>query len=363
MTHSHDSAQNFVLSIIAPVYNEESVLESFHARLAAVLEGIQGSAEVLYINDGSTDGSLEVLRRLRSRDSRASVLDLSRNFGKEIAISAGLDFATGDAAIVIDSDLQDPPELIPALLVKWREGHDVVYARREERSGESLLKIGTAYWFYRVLNRLCDIPIPSDTGDYRLLSRRAVRALCRFREQHRFMKGLFAWIGFSQVAVPYQREARHSGSSKFNYWKLWNFALEGITSFSVGPLKVATYLGLAIALYSFLFAAWIVLKTLLFGDPVQGYPTMMTMILLLGGMQLTAIGLLGEYVGRIFNETKGRPLYLVNSFASGGETPGRFRAERARQALDFGADIPCLPRCTADMEPEPGSFAELEHKS
>lgn len=363
MTHCCEAARTFVLSVVVPVYNEESVLESFHARLMSVLKNVPGDAEVLYVNDGSADGSLDVLRRVRSSSSQVSVLDLSRNFGKEIAISAGLDFATGDAVVVIDSDLQDPPELIPALLEKWREGHDVVYARRDERAGESLLKKGTAFWFYRVMKRLCDIPIPADTGDYRLLSRRAVMALRRFREHHRFMKGLFAWIGYSQVAVSYQREARHSGSSKFNYWKLWNFALEGITSFSVGPLKVATYLGAAIAVYSFLFAAWIVLKTLLFGEPVQGYPTMMTMILLLGGMQLTAIGLLGEYVGRIFNETKGRPLYLVNSFDSEAESSGRFRAERARQALDLGGDIFGLPRRAPTTPENAGSGNERDPAS
>lgn len=306
------------ISVVVPVFNEEPVLAELHARLCSVLDGLRCEAEIIYVNDGSTDGSLAVLRTLPSACATVSVIHLSRNFGKEAAISAGLDHARGEAVVLIDADLQDPPELIPELVRRWREGHDVVYARRRVRKGESVMKKSTAHTFYRVMNLMCDIPIPRDTGDYRLLSARAVRAVRRFGERHRFMKGLFAWIGYSQVAVDYERDPRHAGDTKFSYWRLWNFAIEGITSFSVGPLKVATYLGLAIALCSFLFAAWIVAKTLLFGDPVRGYPTIMTTILLLGGMQLTAIGLVGEYLGRVFNEAKGRPLYLVDTLFTDG---------------------------------------------
>lgn len=336
MTHGQDRPDLFTLCVVVPAYNEQQVLEAFHRRLADALATLPCRAEILYVNDGSTDNTLEVMRTLRAGDDRTSILDLSRNFGKEIAISAGLDHANGDAVVLIDADLQDPPELIPTLVERWREGYDVVYARRRNRSGESSLKRATAFGFYRVIQRLCEFPIPADTGDYRLLSARAVLAMRRFRERHRFMKGLFAWIGYSQVAVEYQRDARQAGNTKFTYWKLWNLALEGITSFSVGPLKVATYLGIFIAMCSFLFAAWVVAKTLLFGDPVRGYPTIMTTILFLGGMQLTAIGLLGEYVGRIFNETKCRPLYFVNEFAKSrdahGETPAGRDSDPTRAA-------------------------------
>jgi len=313
-----DSQEPCTLCIVVPTFNEEAVLEAFHSRLSAVLDRLPHSCEILYVNDGSTDQTLELLLSLRQRDPRVRVLSLSRNFGKEIAMSAGLDHAEADAVVIIDADLQDPPEHIPALLERWREGHDVVYARRECRRGDSGLKKTTAKVFYRALNALSDFPIPRDTGDFRLLSRRAVKAVRQFRERHRFMKGLFAWIGYSQASITYQREPRGAGDSKFSYWQLWNFALEGITSFSVAPLKAATYLGMFIAFCSFLFAGWIVAKTLLWGDPVRGYPTIMTTILMLGGMNLTAIGLLGEYVGRIFNESKRRPLYFIDSECCAG---------------------------------------------
>lgn len=313
----------FTLSIIVPVFNEESVLELFHKRLAATLDSLNCKCEILYINDGSTDDSLNIMQDIQVNDARVSIVDLSRNFGKEIAMSAGLDYVSGDASIIIDADLQDPPEVIPKLVKRWHEGYDVVYARREDRAGEGYVKKATAYGFYRVIQMLCEFPIPADTGDFRLLSKRAVRAMRQFRERHRFMKGLFAWIGYSQTSVEYQREARRAGESKFSYWKLWNLALEGITSFSVGPLKAATYIGLSIAFGAFLFAGWIVIKTVLYGEPVRGYPTIMTTLLLLGGMQLTAIGILGEYLGRVFNETKQRPLYFVNALypnRGGGDT-------------------------------------------
>jgi polyisoprenyl-phosphate glycosyltransferase len=334
MSQQQENASTFTLTVIVPVYNEQSILKTFHGRLSHVLASLKCDAEILYVNDGSSDGSLAIMRRLRASDGKTAILDLSRNFGKEIAISAGLDHANGDAVVLIDADLQDPPELIPALVERWWEGFDVVYARRTERVGESYLKKATAFSFYRVIQRLCDFSIPADTGDYRLLSARAVRAMRQFHERHRFMKGLFAWIGYAQSAVEYQREARQAGQSKFTYWKLWNLALEGITSFSVGPLKIATYLGLFIAFWAFLFAGWIVLKTILYGEPVQGYPTMMTTILLLGGMQLTAIGLLGEYVGRIFNETKRRPLYFVNTYDEG--VPDKARSRQPNPTPDQG---------------------------
>lgn len=318
-----------LLSIIVPAYNEEAVLPEFHRRTAAVLDGLDMDAEVIYVNDGSKDGTLQVLRQLRAQDPRVGIVDLSRNFGKEIALTAGLDVARGDAAIVIDADLQDPPELIPELLRMWQEGHDVVYAQRESRAGESVTKKATAYAFYRLIQRMSRVKIPADTGDFRLLSRRALDALKQLREQHRFMKGLFAWIGFPQVGVPYRRDPRFAGDTKWNYWRLWNFALDGITSFSIAPLKVASYLGLSIAAFAFFYAMWIIAKTLIWGDPVPGFPTLIVVVLFLGGMQLTFLGVIGEYLGRMFDETKRRPLYLLNSL----ELPDKPRSSRANRRL------------------------------
>lgn len=309
-----------LLSVVVPVLNEATVLPELQRRLAHVLDSLPVEWEVLYVNDGSTDGSLGVLRQLRELDRRIAIVDLSRNFGKEIAMTAGLDHAGGDAIIIIDADLQDPPEVIPELVTKWQEGFDVVYAQRVSRAGESPVKKSAAYWFYRLIQRTNRVHIPVDTGDFRLLSRRAIESLTQLRETHRFMKGLFAWIGHPQAAVRYQRESRFAGETKFNYWRLWNFAIEGFTSFTIAPLKVATYLGTLIAGFSFAYASLIILKTLLYGDPVPGYPSLMVVVLMLGGVQLISIGILGEYVGRMFNETKRRPLYLLNEYvpAEGG---------------------------------------------
>lgn len=314
------------LSVIVPAYNEAEVLDELHRRLAAVIDGLGVTAEVIYVNDGSRDATLDILYRLRTADPRVAVLNLSRNFGKEIAMTAGLDHSRGEATVIIDADLQDPPELIPELMARWGQGYDVVYATRLSRDGESFLKKLSARYFYRVVGGMSPIEIPKDTGDFRLLSRRAVDALCRLREQHRFMKGLFAWIGYRQTAVTYHRDRRSAGATKWNYHKLWGFAIEGITSFSTAPLKVASYVGLVTAMTAFIYASWIIYKTLRYGDPVAGYPSLMVAVLFLGGVQLAAIGVLGEYLGRMFNETKGRPLYLVETY------------ERPRQG---GPDRPC----------------------
>jgi polyisoprenyl-phosphate glycosyltransferase len=300
-----------LLSIVVPAYNEADVLPEFHRRVAAVLANQEFHVEIIFVNDGSTDGTLDVMERLAAEDERIALVDLSRNFGKEIALTAGIDHAQGDAVVVIDADLQDPPELIPALVAKWHCGYDVVYAKRMKREGESAFKKATAYVFYRLIRKVSRVEIPEDAGDFRLLSRRAVDALKKLREQHRFMKGLFAWIGYPQIAVPYVRDERHAGVTKWSYWKLWNLALEGFTSFTIGPLKVATYLGLFVAALAFTFASFIVYKTLVFGDPVPGYPSLMVVILMLGGTQLIAMGVIGEYLGRMFDETKRRPLYFV----------------------------------------------------
>lgn len=304
------------LSVIVPAYNEEEVLPEFHRRLTSVLKNVEGQCEILYINDGSSDNTLKVINDFQ--DPRVAIIDLSRNFGKEIAMTAGLDHARGQAVIVIDADLQDPPELIPKFVEKWQEGYDVVYAKRTSRDGETFLKKATAKLFYRLIQGVSRVKIPANTGDYRLLSRRAVEALKQLRETHRFMKGLFAWIGYPQVAVEYRRDPRFAGSTKWNYWQLWNFALEGITSFTINPLKIATYLGLITSAGSFAYALFIIYKTLVFGEPVQGYPSLMVVILFLGGVQLMSLGVIGEYLGRMFNETKHRPLYLINSFTPSG---------------------------------------------
>ena len=310
-----------LLSIVVPAFNEQEVITSFHQRLSAVIEQIPYAWEIVYVNDGSGDNTLDILKQLHAQDERVCVVDLSRNFGKEIALSAGLAHAQGDAIIVIDADLQDPPELIPALLKEWQNGYDVVYARRTHREGETLLKRLTATLFYRVMRNVGSVQLPEDTGDFRLLSRRAVNALNSFKEQHRFMKGLFAWIGFRQKAVNYERDPRFAGKTKWNYWKLWNFAIDGITSFTIAPLKFATYIGMATSLLAFVYGAYMVVITLLYGNPVPGYPSLIVIVLFLGGVQLMAIGVLGEYIGRIFTETKQRPLYFVNELLTSRQHP------------------------------------------
>jgi polyisoprenyl-phosphate glycosyltransferase len=303
------------LTVVVAAFNEAEALPALHPRIAAVLDalaadGVEG--HVLYIDDGSRDRTWAVLDDIAAADPRVSLLRLSRNFGKEAALTAGLDRVIEGAAIILDADGQDPPELIPQFVAKWREGYDDIHGTRTERDGEGWLKRATAHGFYRVMQRLSKTPIPTDTGDFRLLSTRALAALRQLRERHRFMKGLFGWVGFEQVAIPYHREARVAGHSKFNLWRLWNFALEGVTSFSTAPLRVATYLGVLTAMLAFVYAVWIVLKAMLWGDPVAGWPTMMTVILLLGGAQLMALGVIGEYLGRLYEESKQRPLYLVD---------------------------------------------------
>jgi polyisoprenyl-phosphate glycosyltransferase len=302
------------ISIVIPAYNESAGLHELHRRLTQVIDEMSVSAEFLYINDGSHDDTLQVMHVIRKRDPRVALIDLSRNFGKEIAMMAGLDHATGEAVILIDADLQDPPELIPELCLRWREGYDVVYATRIDRKGESWLKKQTARLFYRAMQRIGTTSIPTDTGDYRLLSRRAVDALRQLRERHRFMKGLFSWIGYRQTSVQYVRDPRFAGETKWNYWRLWNFAIEGFTSFTAAPLKISTYIGIGTAVVAFAYGLIIISRTLLYGRQVPGYASLMVVMLFLGGIQLTALGILGEYVGRMFNEVKQRPLYLVQLY-------------------------------------------------
>ncbi len=307
-------------SVVVPMFNEAEMVRELHRRLAAVMDGL-GVWEAIYVNDGSRDATLLELQRLHAADPRTAIVNLSRNFGKEIATTAGLDHARGAAVIVIDADLQDPPELIPELVAGWRAGFDMVYAQRRARAGETWVKRATAAWFYRLMEHIGRVRMPRNTGDFRLMSRRVVDALQQMREQHRFMKGLFAWVGFSSLAVPYDRAPRHAGTSKWGYWKLWNLAIEGITSFTVMPLKVATYLGLFVALVSVAYAGVIVVKTLFLGNPVAGYPSLVTIVLFLGGVQLMTLGVIGEYLGRIFNETKQRPLYFVERYVPSEAVP------------------------------------------
>jgi glycosyltransferase involved in cell wall biosynthesis len=324
-------------SVVVPAFNEADGILEFHRRLAAVMQTI-GPWEVVYVDDGSSDTTRAVLQRLRLTDPRIALICLTRNFGKEIATTAGLDHAAGDAVIVMDADLQDPPEAIPSLVAAWRQGFDMVAAQRRSRGGESWLKRLTAHLFYRLMQRAGRVRMPVDTGDFRLMSRRAVDAVRQLREHHRFMKGLFAWVGFPTTVVPYDREPRHSGTTKWGYWKLWNLALEGITSFTVMPLRVATYLGLLVALLSVLYGAEVVVKTLVRGNPVPGYASLMTVILFLGGVQLVTLGVIGEYLGRVFNETKLRPLYLVERIepclAHGAATLARAESAAMRVGVE-----------------------------
>jgi polyisoprenyl-phosphate glycosyltransferase len=320
------SAVQPLVSVVVPFHDEQDNIRALHARLRAVLDGAGLTWELVCVNDGSEDGTLAALIRLAREDARVRVFDLSRNFGKEAALTAGLDQARGDVAIPLDADLQDPPELIPALIAKWREGFDVVNAVREAREGEGWLKRASARWFYRVMNRLSALDIPRDTGDFRLLSRTALEALRQMPERRRFMKGMFVWVGFPTASISYRRAGRHAGRTSWTYWRLWNFALEGITSFSQVPLRIASYLGLAVALLSLLYAQFLIIRTLVFGNPVSGYPSLMVAILFLGGMQLLALGVIGEYIGRIYEETKQRPIYIIRRRWTGEATDGRLGA-------------------------------------
>lgn len=303
------------LTLVITAFNEQQALPLLHPRLCAQLDALDDfDGRILYVDDGSRDATWEVMQQLAVADPRVATLRLSRNFGKEIALTAGLDTVEEGAAIMLDADGQDPPELIPEFVALWRQGYDDVYGTRLERDGDGWLKRATAAAFYRVIGRLSKTPIPADTGDFRLLSARALAALGQLRERQRFMKGLFGWVGYRRIALPYHRAQRAAGHSKFGFWKLWNLALEGITSFSTAPLRVATYLGLLTAAGAFGFGTWVVLKAALYGDRVAGWPTMMAVILFLGGVQLIALGLIGEYLGRLYMEAKQRPLYLVDTW-------------------------------------------------
>lgn len=315
------------ISVVVPLYCEASNVDYLFERLEAVLSQLACTYEIVCVDDGSYDDTVIELRKHHQRNPHIKVIALSRNFGKELALTAGIDYAQGAAVVPIDADLQDPPELIGALVTKWREGYDVVYAKRRSRQGESWIKRATANSFYRVMERMSKVPIPRDTGDFRLLDRRVVEALKLLPERTRFMKGLFAWVGYRQSEVLYDREPRYSGETKWNYWRLWNFAIDGIASFSVAPLRIWSYVGIIFATISFLYGAFLMFRTLLFGIDVPGYASLMVAVLFLGGVQMVILGVLGEYLGRVYEEVKGRPLYLVRDTFGVDELPVSGRIE------------------------------------
>lgn len=301
-----------LVSIIAPFYNEEGSVHRFHTAVTKVLTNLtEYDFELICVNDGSNDNTLSQLLECASKDHRYTVLELSRNFGKEAAMSAGIDEAKGDCVIPIDADLQDPPALIEKMLIEWQKGAEVVLAKRIDRSTDSYAKRTSALLFYRLHNALSNLKIPENVGDFRLMDRAVVDALKQLPERQRFMKGLFAWLGFRTVTIEYVREARTSGKSKFSGWKLWNFAIEGITSFSLVPLKVWTYIGAVGSIFAFCYATFIIVRTWLFGVDVPGYASLLVVMLFFGSLQLMSLGVIGEYIGRIYFESKQRPLYLI----------------------------------------------------
>lgn len=303
------------ISILIPAYNEQEVLKPLYNRLKKLAENNQDyNFEFMFINDGSHDKTIEIIKDYAQKDKRVAYVDLSRNFGKEIAMAAGFDYVTGDATVIIDADLQDPPELIPQMIKYWEKGYDDVYAKRNSRKGETWLKKNSSKAYYQILQKSTNIPIQIDTGDFRLLDRRCIEALKEIRESQRYTKGMFSWIGYKKKEITYDRDPRVAGTTKWNYRKLINFAIDGITSFTTTPLRISSVLGFIVSIIAFIFIVVIITKTILFGDNVAGYPSLMAVILFLGGLQLLSLGIIGEYIGRIFIETKKRPLYLVEEY-------------------------------------------------
>jgi glycosyltransferase involved in cell wall biosynthesis len=302
---------DYSLSLVVPMFNEAGVIPELFRRVLPILEGLTSRYEIICVDDGSVDETASLLIAHRQNNPKIKILRLSRNFGKEAALTAGLDLASGDGVIPIDADLQDPPELIPQLVEKWREGYDCVLAIRKDRSSDTFIKRITARFFYRIANRITESPIPTNAGDFRLMDRRVAAALRRLPERTRFMKGIFGWLGFKQAMVPYVREGRAAGTSKWRYWGLWNFALNGIFSFSTLPLRIWTYLGLSVALLAVVYMAFIIVRTLTLGVEVPGYSSLLVAILFFSGLNMVGLGILGEYLGRVFIEVKQRPLYLV----------------------------------------------------
>ncbi len=313
------------ISILIPAYNEEPVLDKLFTRLANLANDTKKyDFEFLFVNDGSKDKTLDLIKDYAEKDPRVSYINLARNFGKEIGMIAGLDHVTGDATVIIDADLQDPPELIPKMIKFWEEGYDDVYAKRTTREGESWFKKFSSRMYYKTLQSVTRIPIQEDTGDFRLLDRRVVEALKQFRESQRNTKAMFSWVGFHKKEILYSRNPRAAGETKWNYFKLIELAIDGITSFTTAPLRITTYVGLLVSAATFLYLIILIIRTIFFGADLAGYPSTMAVILFLGGVQLLSLGIIGEYIGRIFNETKQRPLYLIEEYHN-GKSPRKAR--------------------------------------
>ena len=303
------------ISILIPCYNEEKTLPLLYPELVKLMEGMPAYEwEIMFVNDGSTDGTLPILQQLRQQDKRVNYVDLSRNFGKEVAMLAGFDYVTGDCMVIVDADLQDPPALIPEMLKYWEEGYEDVYARRRTRGKESWLRKWLSIKFYKLLQRTSRFDVLQNVGDFRLLDRRCINALKRMRESERYTKGMFCWIGFNKKEVEFDRGDRVAGSSSWGYKQLFSLAIDGITSFTSAPLRISTFVGFVVSMLAFIYMIYVFVKALIWGDPVQGYPSMVILILFLGGIQLLSLGIIGEYIGRIYNETKNRPDYIVREF-------------------------------------------------
>jgi dolichol-phosphate mannosyltransferase len=320
-----------LLSIVVPIFNEERIIETLHRRVVDAMERSGETFELVLVDDGSRDASWEKMRAIAAEDARVVLVRLSRNFGHQIATSAGVDAASGQAVVLMDADLQDPPEIVPEMLARWREGYDVVYGRRTRRRGESWFKRASAAVFYRTIRRLTSVDIPRDTGDFRLMSRRVVEVLKRCRERNRFLRGMVAWIGYRQIAVEYERAERFAGDTKFPVYKMVRFAVDAILSFSFAPLRLATGLGLVVSLLSFVYGVYAVLAAVFRWDVVHGWASLMVAIVFLGGVQLVSLGIVGEYVGRIYDEVKARPLYVADVHRAGEAVAAREPVSEATQ--------------------------------
>jgi dolichol-phosphate mannosyltransferase len=316
-----------MLSVVVPCKNEESVLQETHARLVGVLKQLGMRYEILYVDDGSTDSTFNLLQGLQRSDASVRVVKLSRNFGHQVAITAGLEHMSGDAVVLIDADLQDPPEVIPEMVERWQQGYDVAFGQRTQREGETAFKLWTAKAFYRLINRLASVNIAVDTGDFRLMSRKVADALLQMPERDRFLRGMVSWLGFRQVAVPYRRAPRHGGETKFSFWKMVYFAVDGIVSFSAVPLKVATLVGFSTSLVALLLILYALFFRLFTKNWVPGWATVFIAVLFVGGVQLISLGIIGEYIGRIYGEIKRRPLYLVEELLGFEKQAQSHRAE------------------------------------
>ena len=310
---------NPLITLLVPVFNEEASIGLFIEAVEEKLGGQDFDYEYLFVDDGSSDETLTIITEWSEKNHRVKALSLSRNFGKEAAMTAGIDQAGGDALVPIDVDLQDPPEVIIEFVKHWREGYDVVYGKRSSRGDEGFVKRMSAQGFYKVFNFFSHTHIPEDVGDFRLIDRRVIEVIKRLPEKNRFMKGLFAWAGFKSKAVSYERPERAAGETSWNYWRLWNFALDGVVGFSTSPLRIWSYFGFLVSIFAFIYGSYIIYKAIFLGVDTPGYASMMTVILFLGGVQLASIGILGEYIGRLFIEVKGRPVYIVDRQISAGQ--------------------------------------------